>query len=83
MNYRSRLPLNPVDSKSYFPTSTMLSPNKRPTHDLSEVENIIDYERQKFMSGKNSLEAELERERQKRLEFENKLLRLKEEFSRK
>ena len=55
MNYRSRLPLNALDSKSYFPTATMSSPLKRPTHDLSEVENIIDYERQKFISGKNSL----------------------------
>lgn len=47
----------------------MHSPLKRPTHDLSEVENIIDYERQKFIVGKSNLEGELERERQKRLEF--------------
>jgi hypothetical protein len=43
MNYRSRLPLNTLESKSYFPGNTLSSPLKRPTHDLSEVENIIDY----------------------------------------
>ena len=83
MNYRSRLPLGTLESKSIFTSNGFSSPNKRPAHDLSEVENIIDYERKKFLDGKNSLEGDLERERQKRLDFENKLLRLKEEFSKK
>lgn len=55
MNYRSRLPLGTSESKSFFNSNGFSSPNKRPSHDLSDIENIIDHDRRKFVDEKNSI----------------------------
>ena len=50
---------------------------------FGELENILEKERAKFRDGKEKLEAELDGERKQRIELENRLIKLKDEFSRK
>lgn len=52
-------------------------------HHVSELDNILESERMKFRDIKARMESDLENERRMRLEFENKLIKLKDEFSRK
>lgn len=44
---------------------------------------MLENERHKFRETKDKLEADLDNERKRRIEFENKLIKLKDEFSRK
>jgi hypothetical protein len=42
------------------------------------LENILEKERAKFKESKEKMEGELDNERKLRIEFENKLIRLKD-----
>jgi chromosome segregation ATPase len=44
---------------------------------------MLENERKKFREAKERFENDLDNERKKRIEFENKLIRLKDEYSRK
>lgn len=44
---------------------------------------MLENERHKFRETKEKLEADLDNERKRRIEFQNKLIKLKDEFSRK
>ena len=44
---------------------------------------MLENERKKFKESKDKLEHDLDNERKLRIEFENKLIKLKDEFSRK
>lgn len=52
-------------------------------NNLGELEGILERERVKFKEVREKLEAEVDTERKKRIEFENKLIKLKDEFSKK
>lgn len=52
-------------------------------HNGGELEFMLENERKKFKESKDKMEQELDNERKLRIEFENKLIKLKEEFSRK
>ena len=49
----------------------------------NELEYMLENERRKFKEVKERLEGDLDNERKMRIEFENKLIKLKDEFSRK
>lgn len=44
---------------------------------------MLENERKKFREAKDRFETDLDNERKRRIEFENKLIKLKDEFSRK
>ena len=44
---------------------------------------MLENERKKFRETKDRFESDLDNERKKRIEFENKLIKLKDEYSRK
>ena len=44
---------------------------------------MLENERHKFRESKEKMEVDLDNERKRRIEFENKLIKLKDEFSRK
>lgn len=52
-------------------------------HNLGELEQILERERSKFKEMREKLESELDAERKKRIDFENKLIKVKDELSRK
>jgi len=45
--------------------------------EISEIEMILEGERRKFKEGREKMEEDLNNERKTRVEFENKLMRLK------
>lgn len=47
--------------------------------EISEIEMILEGERRKFKEGREKMEEDLNNERKTRVEFENKLMRLKDE----
>lgn len=47
-------------------------------HNIGELEQILERERIKFKETKEKLEAEVDSERKKRIEFENRLIKLKD-----
>ena len=50
---------------------------------FTEMEGILDKERGKFKDIRENLENELDNERKVRIDFENKLIKLKDEFAKK
>ena len=52
-------------------------------HNFGELEYMLENERKKFREAKEKFESDLDNERKLRIEFENKLIKLKDEFSRK
>lgn len=52
-------------------------------HNFGEIEYMLENERKKFKEAKEKFEYDLDNERKLRIEFENKLIKLKDEFSRK
>ncbi len=56
-----------------------LNSNLRTGAALSELEMILDGERRKTKEIKDKLEVDLENERRMRIEFENKMIKLKDE----
>jgi len=52
-------------------------------HNFGELEFMLENERKKFKESKERFEYDLDNERKLRIEFENKLIKLKDEFSRK
>ena len=52
-------------------------------HNMGELEFMLENERKKFKEAKEKFEFDLDDERKRRIEFENKLIKLKNEFSHK
>ena len=58
--------------------STCKADNPEEHGGIGEVEFMLENERHKFRETKDKLEADLDNERKRRIEFENKLIKLKD-----
>jgi chromosome segregation ATPase len=65
------------------PSRSRLDHHSHSVRNYAEPENIIEMERKAFRDEKDRLEDELDKERARRIEMENKIVRLKDELSKK